>query len=68
MTDSNWSDAVWHKSSRSAGSGNCLEVAVQDGMVAIRDSKDPGGPVLTIPIVEFRSFVRWVRSGGAGAV
>jgi hypothetical protein len=37
----------WRKSSYSTGSGNCVEVARNiPGAVAVRDSKDPSGPVL----------------------
>jgi len=37
---------TWRKSSRSAG-GNCVEVAkVASGGMAVRDSKNPDGPIL----------------------
>ena len=37
----------WRKSSYSGNSGgNCTEVATVPGMVLVRDSKDPHGPVL----------------------
>ena len=41
----------WRKSSFSGGSGgNCVEVAGNlPGVIAVRDSKDPGGPVLLYP-------------------
>ena len=47
--DIDLSRAVWHKSAFSNGSGgNCVEVARNlPGIVAVRDSKDRGGPVLT---------------------
>ena len=41
-----YSGLLWRKSRRSVGNGACLEVAPFDGTVAIRDSKDPGGPIL----------------------
>ncbi len=39
--------ADWRKSSYSGGTGNCVEVAGNlPGIVAVRDSQDPGGPAL----------------------
>lgn len=49
--------ANWRKSSRSAQQGNCLEIAGNlPGVVALRDSKDPGGPVLVVSPAAFRAF------------
>ncbi|MFI6068703.1 DUF397 domain-containing protein [Micromonospora sp. NPDC051227] len=51
--------ARWRKSTRSNGSGgNCVEVAGNlPGLVAVRDSKDPTGPVLVFPPHAWRAFV-----------
>ena len=58
----------WRKSSYSA-SGNCTEVAVvpggQDGcayVVAVRDSKDPAGPVLTFSPSEWLEFASRLKA------
>lgn len=50
---------TWRKSSYSDGSGgNCVEVTHLDTQqVAIRDSKDPDGPVLVIAAAEFAAFL-----------
>ena len=37
---------TWRKSTRSNGSGDCVEVADLGGAVGVRDSKDHDGPVL----------------------
>ncbi|WP_433535213.1 DUF397 domain-containing protein [Micromonospora sp. CA-249363] len=51
--------ARWRKSTRSNGSGgNCVEVADNlPGVVAVRDSKDPGGPALVFTSDAWRAFV-----------
>ena len=55
--------AVWRKSSRSGGNGNCLEAAVTEALVGIRDSKDPAGPVLVFTPTEWSAFLAGVRAG-----
>lgn len=57
--------AVWKKSGRSNGNGgnNCVEVAVLDTGVAVRDSKDKNGPVLLFSAAEWAAFIGGVRDG-----
>lgn len=57
--------AEWRKSSFSGGSGgNCVEVATNlPGVIAVRDSKDPDGPVLTLTSAQWRSFAAGVKVG-----
>ncbi len=56
-------DLQWFKSSYSAANGACVEVAIAGATVAMRDSKDPGGPVLRFDAGAFREFVDAVRVG-----
>ena len=57
----------WFKSSKS-GAGNCVEVSFSiAGTVAVRDSKNPCGPMLAITAGEWRAFVADARSGQLGA-
>jgi Domain of unknown function (DUF397) len=56
------STAAWRKSTLSSLNG-CVEVAVVDGRVAVRDSKDRGGPVLLFTPVEWAAFLGGVRNG-----
>jgi hypothetical protein len=56
--------AVWHKSSRSNGQGNCVEVAfLPEGGVAVRNSRDPDGSVLIFTSSEYDAFVEGVAAG-----
>lgn len=59
--------AVWRKSSYSGGANNCVEVAGNlPGIVAVRDSKDPAGPVLSFSRREWAAFTGAIRGGAAG--
>jgi len=55
---------AWLKSSYSGNGGaNCVEVARSlPGVVAVRDSKDPDGPVLMVSADEWASFLTRLRS------
>jgi Domain of unknown function (DUF397) len=66
MSNADLSRAVWHKSSHSGQNGNCVEVAANlPGVVAVRDSKDPEGPVLVVTGEQWRGFVAELRSARA---
>lgn len=54
------SPEIWRKSSFSNGQAgsNCVEVALVAEAVAVRDSKNPDGPRLEFPQVQWRRFVR----------
>jgi uncharacterized protein DUF397 len=56
---------TWRKASYSGnGGGSCVEVARNHpGTVAVRDSKDPHGPVLAISPGLWRSFLADVKAG-----
>jgi hypothetical protein len=51
------SRAQWRKSSYSGNSGNCVEIAALGTVVAVRDSKEPDGPVLVIARAQWRQFI-----------
>lgn len=58
------SGARWFKSSYSQPSGDCVEVAhLVDGLVGVRDSKNPSGPALFFTPAEWDSFTAGVRGG-----
>lgn len=51
-------EVAWRKSSYSNGSGgNCVEVACGAEVVAVRDSKNSGGPMISVAPVAWRAFV-----------
>ncbi|WP_406860640.1 DUF397 domain-containing protein [Streptomyces sp. HUAS MG47] len=60
--------AAWRKSSYSGSSGGeCIEVADLTPHIAVRDSKNPGGPVLTLTPAAFAAFVEAAARGRVGA-
>ncbi|MBM7770568.1 hypothetical protein JOD54_000772 [Actinokineospora baliensis] len=48
---------AWRKSSASSANGQCVEVAVAAGRVAVRDSKNPHGPVVLLPVEGLAALV-----------
>ncbi|MFD7663041.1 DUF397 domain-containing protein [Streptomyces sp. NPDC059788] len=55
----------WVKSSYSDNGGDCVEVATNlvasRGVIPVRDSKDPYGPVLTLRSAAFAGLVEFAR-------
>ena len=50
-------DLHWKTSSYSTGNGLCVELAMIEDGVAIRDSKDPDGGILRFPGASFGAFL-----------
>lgn len=54
----------WRKSSySSANGGNCVELANLDRSIAVRDSKDPDGPKLTVARRTWAAMLMDVKRG-----
>jgi hypothetical protein len=54
----------WRKASYSGSNGECVEVARNlPDVVAVRDSKDPRGPMLVFTSGEWQVFTDRVKAG-----
>ncbi|MBE1485758.1 DUF397 domain-containing protein [Plantactinospora soyae] len=52
-------EPCWKKSTRSNAQAECVEFADDlGGVVGVRDSKDPAGPVLSFAPAAWQAFVR----------
>lgn len=55
-------NTVWRKSSRSGAQGNCVELAWPEReVVAVRNSRDPRGPVLVYTRADLAALLTNVR-------
>ncbi|MFC9506712.1 DUF397 domain-containing protein [Streptomyces sp. NPDC057002] len=53
----------WRKSTYSGDQGGqCLEIAEAPTTIAIRDSKNPAGPILTLDPATFTTFINWTTT------
>jgi hypothetical protein len=56
--------ARWRRSRHSGSTGgHCVEVAAGGGVVRVRDSKDPAGPVLAFSPGQWAGFLRGISGG-----
>jgi len=56
--------AVWRKASASGGNGGgCVELAEVDGIIALRDSKDPDKPPHLFTRYEIACFIDGAKGG-----
>jgi len=56
------SGIAWMRASF-CGTGECVEVASHDGVIVMRDSKQPVGPVLRYSSAEWQAFISGVKAG-----
>ncbi len=54
---------AWLKAQASTHNGQCVELASAPGKIAMRDSKDPDGPILVYTRAEFKAFLDGARNG-----
>ncbi|WP_018349602.1 DUF397 domain-containing protein [Longispora albida] len=48
--------AAWRTSSRCMSNSQCVEVAMLTASVAVRDSTQPDGAILTFPAADWNAF------------
>ena len=53
----------WRKAMRSIANGDCVEIAPVSGTIAVRDSKDPAGPVLRYSTGAWKAFLSEAGQG-----
>lgn len=63
LTDPERMSLVWRKAQRSTNNGACVEAAAVVGKIALRDSKDPSGPVLVYTPDEWSAFLDGAKNG-----
>ena len=61
LTEAERAGLAWLKAQSSAHNGACVEIAESSGKIAMRDSKDPDGPILVYTPAEFRVFVDAIK-------
>jgi hypothetical protein len=59
-------ETEWRRSSICNG-GNCVEVSSSGLAVAVRDSADPDGVILTFPSSSWRELIASVKAGTNGS-
>ncbi len=57
---------AWRKSTYTVNAGQCVECAEGHGDRAVRDSKDPTGPVLTCSPAQWGAFIAAISRGQLG--
>jgi hypothetical protein len=63
VTNQHSGQLAWRKSSYSADTAACVEIAETADGIAVRDSKCPDGPMLSYGVASWRVFIADVRKG-----
>jgi hypothetical protein len=62
MSPSAQAPSAWRKSSKCATS-ECIEIAREQDMILVRDSKSPQTPPFRYTMEEFRAFIDGAKAG-----
>jgi hypothetical protein len=57
---------TWQKSTYSPDGSNCVEIAAAPATIHVRDSKNTGGPHLTVAPSAWAAFLSYAISPSAG--
>lgn len=63
VSDAERARLVWVKAQASSNHGQCVQLAFAANGVAMRDSKDPDGPILLYTRAEFQAFLDGAHNG-----
>lgn len=63
LTDPERASLLWRKAQLSTNNGSCVEISSIIGKIALRDSKDPSGPVLVYTPAEWGAFLDGAKKG-----
>ncbi len=63
LSEAERSGLFWLKAQCSTPNGQCVEIASAVSKIAVRDSKDPDGPILVYTSTEFSAFLEGARNG-----
>jgi hypothetical protein len=63
VSESERARLAWHKSSASGNSGGCVEIAMSDSSVHVRNSRNSAGPQLVFLHQEWAAFLAGVKNG-----
>jgi hypothetical protein len=61
--DDAFSNANWSKSTKSGAAGHCVEVAITDEGIGVRDSKNRDGGFLEFTAPEWDAFLAGAKAG-----
>jgi hypothetical protein len=56
-------EALPWTSAKACTGGQCIQVAAMGDSVAVRDSKNPDGAILTYSVDEWTNFLKGVKNG-----
>ena len=57
------STLVWRKSRKSGANSGCVEIALTNSSVLVRDSRDRSEAILEFSPAQWRKFVRLIKNG-----